>query len=243
MLTFMAVHLFKFRFAVAEQYWRSTDFGHHWFHVARVHDHSPLPVPWWCLQCQMRWSTRRPVSNSILATGKLGPDHAKDPVTHNNSETGDTVGDPLKDTSGSKMNIVKKLNAMCGVVVDVFAGAVRRKCDNHRSLLAAVREIAETWKQSAATGILNCLALDYLSTIIPVVGLDITFLTAHLCVARSVWHWDPGVCLAHWRRADKSTSIFTARNILTCCQMLSMRRSVSHDAELKSIGAQIDVGI
>ena len=41
MLTFMAVHLFKFRFAVADQYWRSTDFGHHWFHVARVHDHSP----------------------------------------------------------------------------------------------------------------------------------------------------------------------------------------------------------
>ena len=23
---------------------RSTEFGHHWFHVARVHDHSPLPV-------------------------------------------------------------------------------------------------------------------------------------------------------------------------------------------------------
>lgn len=40
-------------------------FGHHWFPVARVLDHSPLPFPWWCLQCQMRWSTRRPVSNSI----------------------------------------------------------------------------------------------------------------------------------------------------------------------------------
>ena len=23
---------------------RSTEFGHNWFHVARVHDHSPLPV-------------------------------------------------------------------------------------------------------------------------------------------------------------------------------------------------------
>ena len=40
--------------------------------------------------------------------------------------------------------------------------------------------------QSAATGILNVLALDYLSTFIHVVGLDITFLVAHLCVARSV---------------------------------------------------------
>ena len=86
---------------------------------------------------------------------------------------------------------------MCGIVVDVFAGAVRHECDNHGSLLVAVREIAETWKQSAATGILNGLALRYLSTIIPVVGLDITFLIAHLCVARSVWHWEPWACLAH----------------------------------------------
>ena len=52
-----------------------------------------------------------------------------------------------------------KLTAMCGVVVDVFAGAVRLESDNHRSLLVAVREIAETQKQSAATGILNGLAL------------------------------------------------------------------------------------
>ena len=76
-------------------------------------------------------------------------------VTHHNSVTGDTVGDPLKDTSGSKLNIVMKLTAMCGVVVDVFAGAVRRECDNHGSLLVAVREIAETQKQSAATGMLS----------------------------------------------------------------------------------------
>ena len=131
----------------------------------------------------MRWSTRRPVSNSILATGELGADHAKDPVTHNSSETGDTVGVPLKNSSGSKLNIVMKLTAMCGVVVDVFAGAFRRECDNHGNLLA-VHEIAETWKQSTATGILKGLALDYLSTIIPLVRLDITFLIAYLCVAR-----------------------------------------------------------
>ena len=58
-------------------------------------------------------------------------------------------------------------------------------------------------------GILNGLALDYLSTIIPVVGLDITLLIAHLCVARSVWHWEPWACLAHWRRADRPPRIFT----------------------------------
>ena len=130
MLTFMAVQLLEFRFAVADQHWQSTEFGHHWFHVARVHDHSPLPVPWWCLQCQMRWSMPRPVSNSK--------------------------------------------------------------------------------KQSAATGILNGLALGYLSTIIPVVGLDITFLIAQLCVASSAWHWEPRVCLAHRRRADRSQRISTS---------------------------------
>ena len=55
---------------------------------------------------------------------------------------------------------------------------------------------AETWKQSAATDIPKGIALDYLSTII-------------LCVARSVWHWEPWACLAHWRRANRSLRILT----------------------------------
>ena len=80
------------------------------------------------------------------------------------------------------LNIVMKLNAMCGVVVDVFAGAFRRQCDNHGNLLA-VHDIAETWKLSTATGILKVLPLDFLSNIIPVVRLHITFLFTYLCVA------------------------------------------------------------
>merc|ERR1719321_2038238 len=45
-----------------------------------------------------------------------------------------------------------------------------------------VREIAETQKQSAATGIIYGLALGYLSCIIPVLALGITILIAHsLC--------------------------------------------------------------
>merc|ERR1719352_393317 len=45
-----------------------------------------------------------------------------------------------------------------------------------------VREIAETQKQSAATGIIYGLALGYLSCIIPVLALGITILVAHsLC--------------------------------------------------------------
>ena len=81
-------------------------------------------------------------------------------------------------------------------------------------------------KPSAATGILNGLALDYLSTIFPVVGLDITFLIAYLCVARSVRHWEPWACLAYCRRADRSP------------RTLPVRRSVSHVTEFKSIGAK-----
>merc|ERR1719360_335544 len=45
-----------------------------------------------------------------------------------------------------------------------------------------VREIAETQKQSAATGIIYGLALGYLSYIIPVICLGVTILVAHtLC--------------------------------------------------------------
>merc|ERR1719428_1009984 len=42
-----------------------------------------------------------------------------------------------------------------------------------------VREIAETQKQSAATGIIYGLALGYLSCIIPVICLGVTILVAH----------------------------------------------------------------
>merc|ERR1712242_62614 len=45
-----------------------------------------------------------------------------------------------------------------------------------------VREIAETQKQSAATGIIYGLALGYLSCIVPVICLGVTILLAHtLC--------------------------------------------------------------
>ena len=53
---------------------------------------------------------------------------------------------------------------------------------NTSSSYVPVREIAETQKQSAATGVIYCLALGYVSTIIPVVSLGITILVAHsLC--------------------------------------------------------------
>ena len=49
------------------------------------------------------------------------------------------------------------------------------------------QEIAETQKQSAATGIIYGLALGYLSCIVPVICLGVTILVAHtLCGMFSV---------------------------------------------------------
>merc|ERR550537_1808349 len=50
------------------------------------------------------------------------------------------------------------------------------------STYSPVREIAETQKQSAATGIIYGLALGYLSCIIPVLALGVTILVAHSLV-------------------------------------------------------------
>merc|ERR1739842_216993 len=74
---------------------------------------------WWCLDnCK-----------KFVGAGKLARRHAKDDQEefvrkgdreHAASVVGDTVGDPLKDTSGPSINILIKLSAICSLVFGTF---------------------------------------------------------------------------------------------------------------------------
>jgi len=55
-------------------------------------------------------------AKKYISAGGLGKEFQKGSDAHKNSVTGDTVGDPLKDTSGPALNIVMKLTAIISLV-------------------------------------------------------------------------------------------------------------------------------
>jgi len=55
-------------------------------------------------------------AKKYISAGGLGKEFVKGSEAHKNSVTGDTVGDPLKDTSGPALNIVMKLTAIISLV-------------------------------------------------------------------------------------------------------------------------------
>merc|ERR550537_513272 len=72
------------------------------------------------------------------------------------------------------------LSVMLGLWSGLLIGYVTEYYTSHSYM--PVREIAETQKQSAATGIIYGLALGYLSCIVPVICLAMTILVSHtLC--------------------------------------------------------------
>jgi H+-translocating diphosphatase len=67
-------------------------------------------------------------AKKYIEAGGLGASNMKGSATHKNAVTGDTVGDPLKDTSGPSLNILIKLSAIISLV---FASAIA-KCSNSK---------------------------------------------------------------------------------------------------------------
>jgi len=63
-------------------------------------------------------------AKKYIAAGGLGPDKRKHSPEHSAAVIGDTVGDPLKDTSGPSLNILIKLMAIISLV---FAPAFPNK--------------------------------------------------------------------------------------------------------------------
>ncbi|CAD7967805.1 unnamed protein product [Amoebophrya sp. A25] len=60
-------------------------------------------------------------AKKYIEKGGLGPESSKGSNAHKNAVTGDTVGDPLKDTSGPALNILVKLTAIISLVfAEVF---------------------------------------------------------------------------------------------------------------------------
>ncbi|EER14611.1 H+-translocating inorganic pyrophosphatase TVP1, putative [Perkinsus marinus ATCC 50983] len=62
-------------------------------------------------------------AKKYIESGGLGPECGKGSQAHKNAVTGDTVGDPLKDTSGPAINIVIKLSAIMSLV---FGGVIAK---------------------------------------------------------------------------------------------------------------------
>jgi inorganic pyrophosphatase len=67
-------------------------------------------------------------SKKYISAGHLGENFRKGSEAHKNSVTGDTVGDPLKDTSGPALNIVMKLTAILSLV---FGSAIAAYSNEH----------------------------------------------------------------------------------------------------------------
>merc|ERR1719156_252865 len=88
------------------------------------------------------------------------------------------------DMPESKLKAVQWFHCAVSILLGLWSGLVIGFVTEYYTShsYTPVREISETQKQSAATGIIYGLALGYLSCIIPVFCLGITILIAHsLC--------------------------------------------------------------
>ncbi|CDJ50136.1 H+-translocating inorganic pyrophosphatase TVP, putative [Eimeria brunetti] len=68
-------------------------------------------------------------AKKYIEAGGLGAENGKGSAAHKNAVTGDTVGDPLKDTSGPSLNILIKLSAIISLI---FGSLIASHFSNER---------------------------------------------------------------------------------------------------------------
>ena len=106
-------------------------------------------------------------------------------------------GLPAKFDMAQSVTDVTSKSCAIAILLGLLSGLVIGLVTKYytSSTYVPVREIAETQKQSAATGIMYGLALSYLSRIVPVCCLAVSVLVAPSSAACSVWPSAPSACL------------------------------------------------